>query len=462
MRIPFARKARIVAAALATALSLTSLTACGGSSGSGDSKSLEMWTFKQSHVSALRAAAKEFKKETGISVSIEAYTPDDAYTTKIQSAAKTGDLPDLLEVNSDGGDRVLGAAGILADISADFKGDWADRIQPAVQDSGFVTELRYKNSLNKESKEHGIKKGARYSVPLTVGTFGIVYANKKMLADAGITKAPANWQEFLDALKATKAKDPKNGGLSLGLKVPATGLTWLLQPMAFAQLGQQDYEKLWSKDETKDFGSPNGVKVLSMYDQVTPYWMPGSQTLTIDQADQAFAQGKSAFDVGGTFTLAYLKQNGMNPDDVLAFGMPAPEDGAVPDLALGPLALTGVSITTSSKQPDNAKKWMEFLSQQDVATQFAKDATDLPATELGADSAKVLGPTLSALVDSFKGTPESTYDPSRGDEFRPVGYEQDDVGAVLADLSPLKQQSVEETARKIRELNQSYWKAAGQ
>lgn len=462
MRIRISRKARLVAAAVATALSLTSLTACGGSSGSGDSKSLEMWTFKQSHVSALRTAADEFEKETGISVGIQAYTPDDAYTTKVQSAAKTGDLPDVLEVHSDGEDRVLGAAGIVSDLSGDFKGDWSGRMQQAVHESGLVTDQRYENSLNKEAKDHGIEKGARYSVPLTVGTFGIVYANKKMLADAGITKAPANWEEFLSALKATKAQDPKNGGLSLGLKVQATGLTWVLQPLAYAQLGRQAYENLWAKDTSGDFGSPNGVKVLSMYDELTPYWMPGSQSLTIDQADQAFAQGKSAFAVGGTFTLAFLEQNGMNPDDVFAFGLPAPADGAVPDRALGPLALTSLSVTSTSKQPDNAKKWMEFLSQQDVATQFAKNSLDLPATELGAESAKVLGPTLSAMVDSFKGTPETTYDPTRNDAFLPIGYEQDDAGAILADLTPLKQTSVEETAQKLRGLNQSYWKAAGQ
>ncbi|WP_406325940.1 hypothetical protein [Streptomyces niveus] len=79
MRIPFARNVRLVALAATTALTLTTLSACGGSSDSGsDSDSLEMWTFKQSHVGALRAAAKEFKKETGITVTIEAYTPDDA------------------------------------------------------------------------------------------------------------------------------------------------------------------------------------------------------------------------------------------------------------------------------------------------------------------------------------------------------------------------------------------------
>ncbi|MGW6745239.1 ABC transporter substrate-binding protein [Streptomyces sp. NPDC055025] len=461
MRIPFSRNVRLTVVAAATALSLTTLAACGGSSDSGgDSASLEMWTFKQSHVGALRNAAAEFEKQTGISVEIEAYTPDDAYTTKVQSAAKTGDLPDVLEVHSDGEDRVFGAAGIVADLKDDFKGEWAGRIQQAVQESGLVTAQRFKDSQPETARDHGIEEGARYSVPLTVGTFGIVYANKKMLAEAGITEPPADWAGFLAALKATTAKNPTTGGLALGLKVQATGLTWVLQPLAFSQLGQQGYEALFGQDESADFASPNGIKVLSLYDQLTPYWMPGTQSLTIDEADQAFAQGKAAFDVGGTFTLAFLQQNGMSPDDVFAFGLPALKDGAVPDRALGPLALTGLSVSATSDQPGNAKKWMEFLSTQKAAAKFATDASDVPATELGADSATVLGPALAAMVDSFKGTPQNTYDPNRGNEFRAPGYEQDDAGAILADLTPLKQRSVEETARKLRELNASYWAAA--
>ncbi|MDX3853846.1 ABC transporter substrate-binding protein [Streptomyces sp. AK02-01A] len=461
MRISFARNVRLAVIAAATALSLTTLSACGGSSGSGgDSTSLEMWTFKQSHVGALRNAAAEFKKQTGISVKIEAYTPDDAYSTKVQSATKTGDLPDVLEVHSDGEDRVFGAAGIVSDLSADFKGEWAGRIQQEVRQSGLVTDQRFKDSEPDTAKDHGIEKGARYSVPLTVGTFGIVYANKKLLAEAGITEPPADWERFLAALKATTAKNPKTGGLALGLKVQSTGLTWVLQPLAFSQLGQRAYEDLFGQDKSADFASPNGLKVLNMYDQLTPYWMPGTQSLTIDQADQAFAQGKAAFGVGGTFTLAFLKQNGMNPDDVFAFGLPSPKDGAVPNRALGPLALTSLSLSATSGQPDNAKKWMEYLSRQDVAARFAKDASDVPATELGADSATVLGPALSAMVESFKGTPQNTYDPNRGNEFRAPGYEQDDAGAILADLTPLKQQSVEVTADKLRKLNDSFWAAA--
>jgi ABC-type glycerol-3-phosphate transport system substrate-binding protein len=463
MRIQFSRNVRLAAVAGATALSLTTLSACGGGSGSagGGSKSLTMWTFKQSHVAALRNAAKEFKKQTGITVKVDVYTPDDAFTTKVQSSAKTGDLPDVLETHSDGDDRVFGAAGIVNDIKDQYKGDWLNEIQPAVRDSGLVTDVRYKNAQNPEAKDHGAKKGARYSVPLTVGTFGIVYANKQMLADAGITKAPATWEEWMADLKATTKKNPTTGGLSLGLQVAATGLTWLLQPMAFAELGKQDYMSLFLKDKSKDFGSPNGLKVLSEYNQLAPYWMPGTQTLTIDQGDQALAQGKSAFDVGGTFTLAFLQQSGMKDDDIMAFPMPEPKDAKVKNMALGPIALTSMCVTSTSRQPDNALKWMKFLSGPKVAAQFAKDSSDLPAAQLGADSASVLGPTLTDLQNSFKGTPETTYDPNNGGvDFRAPGYEQDDAGAALSDMTPLKRESVQQTADRLRKINQAAWAKA--
>ncbi|GHH72960.1 sugar ABC transporter substrate-binding protein [Streptomyces sulfonofaciens] len=456
MRIAVSGKVRCAAAVVAAALSLTSLSACGGSSGPGDAATLEMWTFKQSHVAALRNAAEEFRKQTGISVRVEAYTPDDAYTTKVQSAAKTHDLPDVLETHSDGEDMSLGAAGIAADLRGLVPAAWSDRFEQAVRTSGTVTDQKLRESQPKDSKLHGVRKGQRFSVPFTTGTFGIVYANKRMLADAGVTRAPATWEEFLHALGRTHAEDPVRGGISLGLKVKATGLTWVLQPLAFAQLGKERYEALFGRDASRNFASPDGTRVLSMYDRLTPYWMPGTQSLTIDEADQAFAQGKSAFDVGGTFTLAFLRQNGVKADDVLAFGLPAPERGAVPHRALGPLALTGLTLTSTSAHPDNARKWMEFLSGQKVAARFAKDSADLPATALGAEGVKVLGPTLGSMIDSFDGAPGDTYDPSLND-FRPPGYDQDPVGEVLADLTPLRKSTPAATGQDMRKLIDSYW-----
>ncbi|MFE7569001.1 ABC transporter substrate-binding protein [Streptomyces sp. NPDC057539] len=453
MPIRHSRTARLAAASVAAGLILT---ACGGSSGSGDSDTLEMWTFKQTHVAALRAAAEDFEKKTGIKVEVDAYTPDDAFVTKIQSSAKTGDLPDVLELHSDGEDLALGAGGVVSELTDVVNDDWLARYPESVRESGYVNDAKLKESEPEDAKFHGVEKGDRHSVPFTIGTFGIVYANKQMLADAGITEPPTTWAGFIEALAATKAKDAQNGGLSLGLKIPDTGLTWIAQPLAYSILGEQAYQALYGEGDTGDWSSPNGAKVLQAYDQLTPYWMPGTQSLDIDEADQAFAQGKSAFLVGGTFTLSFLEQSGMDPDDVYAFGLPGAEDGQVPDPALGPLALTGLSMAATTEQPENAQKWMEYLSQPEVAAKFAEGSSDLPATELGDANTELLGDALASMLDSFAGTPETTYDPSNRAYFPPA-YEQDKAAAILVDMSPLDRLSPEQTGKGITELTDNYW-----
>jgi multiple sugar transport system substrate-binding protein len=99
---------------------------------------------------------------------------------------------------------------------------------------------------------------------------------------------------------------------------------------------------------------------------------------------------------------------------------------------------------------------MKFLAGQKVASKFAKDATDVPATELGADTASVMGPTIADMLKAFVGTPDTTYDPS-DNTFRPATYDQDSMGEVLADLTPLNQKSVAQTATGMAKLNNSFW-----
>ena len=86
-RIPmFRRGQRLLSLVAAAATGVALLAGCGGSTGASGT-TLTMWTFKQTHVKALQDAAAAFKAKTGITVDITAYTPDDTYTSKVQSAA---------------------------------------------------------------------------------------------------------------------------------------------------------------------------------------------------------------------------------------------------------------------------------------------------------------------------------------------------------------------------------------
>jgi len=430
-------------------------TACGGGSGSGDGKTLSMWTFKQTHVKALEAAAAAFKAQTGITVNVTAYTPDDTFTSKVQSAAASHNVADVLEVHAAGEDRVLGGAGILGDLAQDVNSQYKSRFLKGTEDSGLITDKVYQDSLKPKATDLGVQKGQLFSVPFTAGTFGIVYANKKMLTAAGVdaSKAPSTWQGLISWLKATHDKDAQNGGVTVGLKSSSTGFDWVMEPMAFALLGPKDFQALYGADKAKAWGSPNGLKVLQQYDQLTPYWTAGTQTLGIDDADRAFAQGKAAFDIGGTFTISAIQQNGMNPDDIVAFPIPAPEGSVTSDYKLQPFALTGLSVSAQTQNRDAALKWLDFLTQKQQAGAFAQSALDLPGTDLGTDAAKLVGPYLSSMEAAF-GTGDSAW--NAGDStFKGPTWDIQVAGDILVKMTPLKEIDPAATNQQIAVYNNS-------
>ncbi len=195
--------------------------------------------------------------------------------------------------------------------------------------------------------------------------------------------------------------------------------------------------------------------MLQTYDQIQPYWMPGIQALTIDDADIAFAQGKSTFDLGGTFTLAFLAQNGMDPENIVTFPVPAPADGAVQDLSLAPFALTGLSVSATTSNKDGALEWVKYLSVTDVASQFAQDALDVPPVDLGDDPSSTVGPVLGAMIGSF-GTGDDAYNP--GDtSYRPAAYDAAQVGDALMELTPLATADVTAVGTNIATLVKTFW-----
>ncbi len=450
-------KRRTFAAAFAAVALGLSTAACSGDEPESGNATLSMWTFKRTHVTALQQVASAFKAKTGITVNIEAYTPDDVFTAKIQSAAQTKDLPDVVELHAGGEDMRVGGSGLLADLAGQFNDAAMQRFLPSTRQAGVVTEQR--KATTTELKD--AKVGTLYSVPFTAGTFGIVYGNRDKMQAAGLNpdQPPKTWEEFISYLQATTRVDAKTGGLSLGLKVSQTGFNWIYEQMAFAYLGESRFQALFAKDATtggQGFASADGVKTLDLYSQLTPYWIPGATALGIDEADVAFAQGKSAFNVGGTFTLAFLAQNNMKPESIVTFPIPPPAGGKVSDIRLAALALTGLSITSTTKNRDAAGKWVDFLTSSEGAAIFAKESLDLPATDLGAQAEALLGAKLAALQKYFTGPKESTYDAAnRG--FRPPDYDEAQVGQALLKLSPLKEANAAATGAQLDAVMKAMW-----
>jgi hypothetical protein len=108
----------------------------------------------QEHPHRRPASPPISKAQTGIDVKLEAFTPDDVFTSKIQSAAQTGDLPDVLELHAGGEDLRVGGAGLLGDLAADFPESARQRFLPNTRAAGLVTEQR-------RAEQEEVKDGTR-------------------------------------------------------------------------------------------------------------------------------------------------------------------------------------------------------------------------------------------------------------------------------------------------------------
>lgn len=448
-----------LALATATIAFATSVAGCSGSSSEGGSeKTLTMWTFKQNQVAALEAVGDAWSKESGVKVEVTAYTPDDSYTTKVRAAARTKGLPDIVSAHAGNEDWQFAAAGILQDITADFDKEWSDLFIPSVLAADTLTETVIKNSgTDPATTLKDLKADHTYAVPYLAGTPGVVYTTKSALKVAGLDGPPATWEEWVTAMKRTVAADPENGGLVTGLQVPQTGFFWVYRPMSYAVLGPDKFTSRQTKGASAEWSSAENVKTFEYYDQLTPVWSRGVLALGIDQADQAFAQGKAAWNVGGTFTFGTLAQNGVKAEEVVTFPIPSPEGSAVEALTYAPSPLISAGVSPSSKKKTESVEFLKFLSSKKGAAIFADEAADVPATRLlASDVSNPLVKQMLGLFSTDAGGQAFNPNDLSADPGGGVGNIGDDISTVINEL-PAKSSSPAKLAAKIAAMYRTAW-----
>lgn len=404
------RVSRVAVGIAATAVVLAGCSNGGG--GTADETTLTVWTFKQSNVPGFEAAAKRFKERTGVEVQVQAFNADvAAYTTKLQSAAKTKTLPDLVAVNT-GKEQQLGASGLLVDLTTSFDQAWRSELYPSVLTGSELTQAKIDASLaDPKTSLKGLKAGQYFAIPYLGGTAGIVYANKSKLEAAGVdtSSAPATWEDWIAAMQKTVAADPENGGLVTGLKNPNTGLFWLFRPMSYLYMGSEKFYDRVGKNPATTWTSPASLQTFQLYNQLTPVWKPGVLSLDIDPADQAFASGKAAWDLGGTYTLPFVVDQGFKLDDLMAFPVPAPKGAAIDKLVLQNAPLVSLGVAAQSEHQKEAINFVKFITTREGASTFASAANDVSTVNLGSDGFKS-NPLLGELVNqSFTGPAQERF-----------------------------------------------------
>jgi multiple sugar transport system substrate-binding protein len=365
---------------------------------------LAMWTWKLNHKPGLEAVAKAFEEKTGIKVTVSAFNPDDAYRTRITTSAQSGDLADIISYWTGGDDFwALASSGVLVDLTSKIDEQWKNSFVAGTFDkSSMLSQSRYDSCQKDQNCTYkNVNAGQAFSVPYMAGSAYFVYGSKPLLKQAGLDpdKAPATAEEWLSMMKTVKEKTGV-AGVVTGVQNPDVSVRWLFNPLLMTSCGQVTYDNIYNGWDT--FKNPCATRVFDFVHSIheNDLWTADILQTDIDPADAATAQGKAAFDIGGTYTLSGLLAHGMKAEDILAFPVPPLKDATLKSLSVGVDGLIEAGITRDSKHPEEALQFLKFLTSPEQAALFARTVGDLPAVKLDADPAKI-GAAMAGLVKAL-------------------------------------------------------------
>ncbi len=235
---------------------------------------------------------------------------------------------------------------VLLDVSDKITGDMKTGVLP-----GAWTTVEYQ--------------GKRYGMPWILDTKYLFY-NKEILEKAGIKTPPKTWGELAEQAKVIKDK---------GLLATPIAWSWSQAEAAIC-----DYTTLVSayggrfiKDGKPVFQTGGGLDALNyMVDSYkSGLTNPNSKEFLEEDVRRVFQNGEAAFALNWT----YMYNMANDPKDSKVAGkvgvVPAPGiDGKSTVSAVN--GSMGLGITSTSRHPDEAWKYITFMTSQQTQNQYAK------------------------------------------------------------------------------------------
>ncbi len=361
---------KVLSIMLIVAITLVILTSCGGSeekkeeskttSSVADGKSettdkseskgsdelegeITFWhSFTQGQrLEVIQKAADEFMKANPkVKINIETYSWGDFYT-KWTTGLASGNVPDI-STGLPGHVVEMIDAGALAPVNDVIDTIGRDRFSEATLGEGTVDEVNY-------------------SIPL-YSHAQVMWYRKDLLEKEGI-EVPKTWDEFYDAC----VKLSKDG--VYGISVP-TGSGDLMGTRFLNFYVRSGGGSLLTDDLKANLTSPialDGIRYwVKLYKEVSPKDSVNYKVL--DQAN-LFYQGKMAFDFNSGFHVGGIAKNSPDLLDDISCA-PIPKIKADdPDYGIETSNIP-IVLWKNSKYPEVAKKFMEYLYDEDIYINF--------------------------------------------------------------------------------------------
>lgn len=283
--------------------------------------------------------------------------------------------------------------------------------------------------------------GKNYLMPIALTTLGVYY-NVDMFNSLGIG-IPKTYDELIQACEKIKA-----AGITPFL-FPDKGVREVKQE-AEAKLGLYvtDVNQLFTdvvKGKSHLTDHPGIRKWAEQIVEIRKYGQKDSVGLSRDDAVREFANGKSAMYFQGIWSVGPMKQNNPNLKfEMFPFPAVQAENTRVSyiiDMAMG--------ISSTAKNPDAAKKFIDFMSLPENVQMFV-DETQYPSAVTGVkNNAKEIN-RLSDYIDAGKTFPfvEAVF---------PKAQMRDDLGQAVQKLIVTK-----DVNGFLKELDAAFYNKANQ
>lgn len=237
--------------------------------------------------------------------------------------------------------------------------------------------------------------GTTYGIPWYIDT-RLLFYRSDILAAAGVTQLPQNWQELKDALKQVKAHV---GNERYAILLPLNEFEPLL---AFAL--QQDTPLLAQDGRFGNFSSPDFKETLSFYSSMFEEGLaPAISNTVISNVWDEFAKGYFTFYITGPWNIGEFKKR--MPEELKDAWNTAPLPGPK---GPGASIAGGSSLVVFQTSPhkEAAQKLLEYLSRPDVQTRFHALTGDLPPRRSAWPNNDIYAAAFRDQLERAKPTPK--------------------------------------------------------
>lgn len=332
---------------------LLTASACGGSDDDGGSGSTKVevftWWADGGEKAGLDGLVAQFGKDCAGQEFVNGAVAGGAGAnakTVLASRLQQGDPPDTFQAHAGAELSDYINAGQVEDISADYDSWGLKQAFPP----GLIQNLTVDGKI--------------YSVPANIHRANVVWTNKKVVTEAGITSDPTDLAGFIADLDKLKAK---------GVQTPlAVGKDWtqlmLFESVLITDLGAEKFTGLWNG--STDWAGPEVTKAIADFTKLLGYTNTDRDALDWTDAEKLVMDGKAGYQLMGDWEAADLDAKGFKDYAWFTF----PGNGTTFQWLADSFVLP-----KGAKNAEGTKCWLKTVGSADGQKAFNTKKGSIPA-----------------------------------------------------------------------------------